>query len=176
MKDFIIELSALIFSFLISYGFDVIKASWYLIPVLTLFWIMFDRYLFRLLPACLLRKCYIGGNWKGKLYSSFKVKGIRKNISKNVEISIKQKFSSIDIFLKSNEMIGKNIVYKWDFSNNRLFYIYKTDPNIEFKDKNPIQYGAAQVKFTLNNKKELRIEYWTDRNTKGYIKLKKYKF
>lgn len=132
-------------------------------------WLFFDHFLWRFIPSIILRQYKIHGFWKGKLSYNYK----NKKDTKNVTVAITQTFSKTSICVNSQEMLGESIVSKWNFSKNKLFYVYQTDPKSEFKDKNPVQYGGAQIKINPKNLNKIRIEYWTDRGTKGYMELKK---
>ena len=149
---------------------NYIGISW-VFPTLTLLWFLFEKYFWRFLPAWLLKQYKIYGDWSGKLYYQYEGKKGAKRIS----IIIKQSFIETEICIKTDEVLGKSIVSKWNFSEDKLFYIYRTDPNTEFKDKNPVQYGGAQIKINSKDLNHIRIEYWTDRKTKGYIELNKIK-
>lgn len=132
-----------------------------------LVWSGFNHFIWRICPGLFGRK-KISGKWIGQLKSNFK-----GATSKDVEVRIKQTFSSINITLKTNEIVSKSVITGWDKTNNSLYYIYKTDPDISIKRENPVQDGAAKIVFDKANKKELKIEYWTDRKTTGYIQLRK---
>jgi len=131
-------------------------------------WLSFNYVFWRVCPSLVGRK-NISGKWEGKIKSTFK-----GSTSKNVNVTIKQSYSNTYITIKTNEIISRSVVVWWDNKNNILYYIYKTDPNIKFKNKNPVQDGAAKIVFDKNTRKnELTIEYWTDRETIGCIDLKK---
>lgn len=145
-----------------------IGVAWAL-PILSVLWFVFEKWLWRYVPPKVIRQYIICGEWSGKLYYEYKGK---KGV-KDLRLTIKQTFLRTDICIRSNEMVGKSIASKWRFDQDKLFYIYQTDPKTEFKDANPIQYGGAQIKITPEDMTAIRIEYWTDRGTKGYMELKK---
>lgn len=131
-------------------------------------WSCFNYIFWRIWPNVFGRK-NISGKWKGKIKSSF-----NSSTSKSVSVTIKQSFSNTRITAQTNEIISKSVVVVWDNKNNTLYYIYKTDPGIKVKNKNPVQDGAAKIVFDKKaNKNNLTIEYWTDRKTIGCMKLKK---
>lgn len=131
-------------------------------------WSSFNCIFWRIWPSLFGRK-NISGKWTGKIKSSF-----NGSTSKNVNVTIRQTFLNTRITAKTNEIISKSVVVVWDNPDNILYYIYKTDPCIKVKDKNPVQDGAAKIVFDKKaNKNNLTIEYWTDRKTVGYMDLKK---
>ena len=130
-------------------------------------WFFFEKFIWRLIPMYVIKQYKIYGNWSGRLYYKYN----KKSKSKEVKVNIEQSFLKTKICINTNEVLGRSIVSKWCFDENKLLYIYSTDPNSEVKDKNPVQWGAAQIKIDPNNLNKLRIEYWTDRQTKGYMKL-----
>lgn len=147
---------------------NYVGISW-AFPILTALWFLFEKCGWKILPAWLVKQYKIYGDWSGKLYYHYKGKdGI-----KDIRLTIKQSFLKTEICIKTDEMLGKSIVSKWCLKQDKLLYIYNTDPNSEVKDKNPIQWGAAQIKIDPNDLNKLRIEYWTDRQTKGHMELKK---
>ena len=147
---------------------NYVGISW-AFPILTVLWFLFEKYGWKFLPASVVKQYKIYGDWSGKLYYHYKGKdGI-----KDIKLTITQSFLKTEICIKTDEMLGKSIVSKWCFKQDKLLYIYNTDPNSEVKDKNPIQWGAAQIKIDPNDLNKLRIEYWTDRQTKGHMELEK---
>lgn len=130
-------------------------------------WVVFNYAIWRICPSLFGRKI-ISGKWKGKIKSSFK-----GSTTKDVEVTITQTFSDTIIKIKTNEMVSKSVVASWDKKDNILYYIYKTDPDIGIKSKNPVQDGAAKIVFDKNSGKKLKIEYWTDRRTVGWLDLHK---
>ena len=141
----------------------------WILPVLSVLWLLFDKVLWRCISPKIIRQYKLYGNWHGTLY--YKYRG--KTGSKEVRLTIKQTFLNTAVHIKTDEMVGKSLVSKWHFDQDKLFYIYQTDPKTEVKDQNPIQYGGAQIKINPDNMNEIRIEYWTDRNTKGHMELKR---
>ena len=171
IKDIIITLFVGLFWFLTTIFptyTSVAISCW--VAIISLFFLFFDNFLWICIPSFILRQYKIYGSYTGKLYYNYNKK---KDNIKNVEVNINQTFLKSSIYLITDEIIGKSIVSKWNFSEDKLFYIYRTDPKSEFKDKNPIQYGGAQIKINPKDLKHIRIEYWTDRKTKGYMELNK---
>lgn len=168
IKDIIIIIVFGLFWVLTTFFGDLIGAS-YTVIICAVAWLFFDHFFWRFIPSIILRQYKIYGCWEGKLSYNYK----NKKGTKNVTVNITQTFSKTSVCVNSQEMLGESIVSKWDFSKNKLFYVYQTDPKSEFKDKNPIQYGGAQVKINPKNLNKVRIEYWTDRGTKGYVELNK---
>lgn len=150
-------------------SWDSISTS---VSISLLLWYMFDKWFWHWIPFYekLFNKTYIAGKYKGVLYSNYKRKEHKK--IKDVIVTIKQTFENVEICIDSNEQKGYSIISKWhkEYTNsdNSIFYIFETNPYINYKKDNPIKYGGAKIII----KPKLRIEFWTEKNT-GYIKLKK---
>lgn len=142
------------------------------VSISLLLWYMFDKWFWHWIPFYekLFNKTYIAGKYKGVLYSNYKRKEYKK--IKDVIVTIKQTFENVEICIDSNEQKGYSIISKWhkEYTNseNSVFYIFETNPYIKYKNNNPIKYGGAKIII----KPELRIEFWTEKNT-GYILLNK---
>lgn len=152
-------------------SWDSISTS---VSISLVLWYMFDKWFWHWIPFYekLFDKTYIAGKYKGGLYSNYKRKEHKK--IKNIIVTIKQTFENIEICIESNEQKGYSIISKWhkEYTNsdNSIFYIFETNPYIEYKKNNPVKYGGAKIII----KPKLKIEFWTEKNT-GYIILKRYK-
>lgn len=114
----------------------------------------------------------LNGIWRGRLYSSF-----NGGIEKDAQITIKQTASKFIVENKTNEITSISFISIWDgeylHRKKDLFYIYRTYPKSEFKDKNPVQYGTGKITHDNAVPDRIRLDYWTDRGTKGYMDLKR---
>ncbi|MDR0967748.1 MAG: hypothetical protein LBL75_02865 [Rickettsiales bacterium] len=169
IKDSIIIILLTLFWAAVSIFGNYIRATGLVLAIVAVVWIFFDLFIWRWFSPIIIRQYNISGKWKGKLHYNYK----GKKGQKAVNVEIKQTFSSTKVIILSDEMHGESIVSKWFYDENKLFYVYRTDPKSEHKDKNPVQYGGAQIKVDNKNLNKIRIEYWTDRQTKGYMELKK---
>lgn len=114
----------------------------------------------------------LNGIWKGRLYSYF-----GGGNEKDVQITINQTASKFIVKNKTNEITSISFISMWhdEYSgrNKDLFYIFRTYPNNEFKKENPIQYGTGRIIHDKVNPDTIRLDYWTDRETIGYMDLKR---
>lgn len=94
-----------------------------------------------------------------------------KDCKKNTTIKIKQDLFSIQVSLKSDETNSFSLVANIleDHGKMYLIYTYITDPNQEFRDNNPIQWGTA--KLDISNLEDINGYYWTTRGTQGSINM-----
>ncbi len=130
---------------------------------------LFNKYLWRKWPICkFINRPYVGGIWSGNIHYNFN--GVAGK--KRVIVQIQQDFYNIKICLKTDINLSKSCTAEYCAEESKIFYVYKTDPHSRMKDINPVQYGAAQIVIDQNNLNKIRIEYWTDRRTKGYMDLK----
>lgn len=136
-------------------------------------WFLWDRWVWKMPFAAKLTGIPdLNGIWKGRLYSSF-----NGGLEKDTQISIKQTASKFIVENKTNEIESISFISIWDgelsHKKKDLFYIYRTYPKSEFKDKNPIQYGTGKIIHDKAAPDTIRLDYWTDRGTKGYMDLKR---
>lgn len=108
---------------------------------------------------------------KKKYTGTLKYNYKNKPGEKPIELKIKQTLFSIKVISrtdinKSSTIIG-NIVMEND--EYVLYYSYRTSPDLMIKN-NPIQHGTCRI--ILDEIKELKGCYWTDRNTTGDMLLK----
>ena len=96
-----------------------------------------------------------------------------KSDNKRTNIVIKQSLLSIHVVITTNETTSYTIASNLIKDNGEyiLYYTYITNPKNKYSDDNPIQYGTCR--FNLTNVNELYGIYWTSRNTKGDIYLKR---
>jgi hypothetical protein len=127
-------------------------------------WWLFDKWLWKVCPTRFGRY-NISGKWLGTIHYEWQ----SKKKSKSAQVAIQQTFSNIKIKIETDENASKSIVSQWRFDDEKLFYIYTTDPHSKTKTKNPMQYGGTQI--IIKDSRHVRIEYWTDAQTKGYIDL-----
>ena len=92
--------------------------------------------------------------------------------SKEVDIKIRQTLLNIDLKITSNEMKSTsfNGIIIEENSNYYLYYNYITNPLSEASEKNPIQIGTCRI--DLDDMKNIKGTYWTNRKTVGDIRLK----
>jgi len=141
--------------------------------IYTLVWFLFDKWFWKrhvILSLCGIEN--FSGKWSGTLHSSY-----GSGVEKKTKVDISQTFSRIVITTKTDEIESVSFLAKWEKSminkKKEIFYMYRTDPKGEHNDKNPVQYGAARIRFDDEQKTRLRIEYWTNRETVGYMLLNK---
>lgn len=90
---------------------------------------------------------------------------------RNCEIFIKQTLLSVQIKLKTAESASLSIHSVIDDAGGfpQLLYYYRNEPDANLRDASPIHYGHAS--FDISNVQKLTGSYFTDRNTRGTIKV-----
>ena len=88
------------------------------------------------------------------------------------EWRITQDLFNIQINFDTNEIRSHSVSASIVKEHNEkiLFYIYRTDPSKQFKEKNPAKWGAAKIYI---NKDFLTGDYWTSDGTSGTMTIKK---
>jgi hypothetical protein len=88
---------------------------------------------------------------------------------------IRQTSSTASVTLISDESKSKSSlarVVKEDGSW-LLHYVYTNEPRLEVRGRSPIHHGSAVLSVTGAPAKRLEGGYWTDRDSKGQLKLTK---
>lgn len=114
----------------------------------------------------------LNGDWEGSI--TFDYEG--KERTRKIKMQIKQTFTCIIVDLVTNESKSKNFCGSFNIDKNReikqLIYSYLNEPDVKYRDRSPLHYGTTKLDILPDNK-TMEGEYWTDRGTKGSIKLKK---
>lgn len=118
----------------------------------------------------------MGGTWEAQL-ESFWINPTtgRSPAPKTVYMVIRQTSSTASVTLISDESKSKSSlarVVKEDGSW-LLHYVYTNEPRLEFRGRSPIHHGSAVLSATGSPVKRLEGGYWTDRDSKGQLKLTK---
>jgi hypothetical protein len=109
----------------------------------------------------------IYGQYSGTIYYNYN--GQQKK--KSTKVEIKQTYLKVRVKIKTNEITSNTITSDMVEENGEyiLYYTYITNPQSQYSDENPIQYGTCRL--MLSEKNKLIGQYWTSRKTKGDIKL-----
>ncbi|MBR3133730.1 MAG: hypothetical protein IKG42_06760 [Clostridia bacterium] len=93
------------------------------------------------------------------------------NKKRDVKIIIKQNLFETKIIFKSNESSSKSITANFydEYGTQMLSFGYINNPKAMYKDKSPIHYGLCILE--IKDKNHLEGQYFTDRCTRGDIKL-----
>ena len=120
---------------------------------------IYEKWLWKYNP---LRKTpVISKNYTGMLKSS------DENIEREASLQVKQTLFSIQIIFTTGESKSKSISSSIDdiLGEQQLTYCYLNTPNAEVRHRSEIHYGTAML--CVDNPKELRGQYFTDRKTTG---------
>ncbi len=122
--------------------------------------------------------------WRIKIFSFFSnvkdlngiwdciIKYENQSKEKTCEVKIKQDLFGIEISMRTDETNSWSVTSSIEFYHDTyyLVYVYKTETNKEYREKNRDQYGA--VKLLIDNNK-MKGEYWTNNKTDGVMELVK---
>ncbi len=93
-----------------------------------------------------------------------------------MKLVITQSFDSISCVMHTKESKSFNTAASFHKDDGdgtvTLSYIYTNRPEVTIRNRSIIHDGAARLSIISKRKKELRGEYWTNRETKGSIELK----
>ena len=114
----------------------------------------------------------LNGKWTGWLKYEREGQERKRQFSAN----IKQTLFSIIIELETKESSSRNFCGTFDIDKDKhlkdLIYSYMNEPKASLRDRSPIHYGTARLSINEDNTL-MKGEYWTSRQTKGEMTLKK---
>lgn len=93
------------------------------------------------------------------------------NEKRDVKIIINQNLFETKIIFESNESSSKSITANFydEYGTQMLSFGYINNPKAIYKDRSPIHYGLCILE--IKDKNNLEGQYFTDRCTRGDIKL-----
>lgn len=137
--------------------------------VFMLFFYSYDRYLWKFLWKLKLSQIpNLNGKWNGYIKTSHSE---GKEI--NVEVNIKQTWSSIFIVLKTSDSKSKSETASISLSESRLMYQYFNEPLSSSVETLHKHYGVAFLDFDEINRLEGSYFTCKDRQTHGEIFLER---
>lgn len=142
------------------------------ISIIAIIAFVFERWLWKysVFHGWLVPFPYLGGKWNGFIDYSWNDSYMRKNI----QVTIRQTFLSVQITVQTNESTSRSICCSFDIDEKRgrqhLIYSYLNESNTSVRERSPIHYGTAQLGIVEDGKK-LQGMYWTDRKSVGDIEL-----
>ncbi len=147
------------------------------VGVLVLLLTAFETFLWRLpwLHPWFVSVPNIRGTWRGSLVSisTDSTTGQRPPAIETY-VSIHQTFSSIQIRLMTNEssssLLSGSIAGTPD-GNYEISGVYRNTPRIGVRDRSPVHHGAILLGVIGSPPSALNGEYWTNRGTKGELRL-----
>lgn len=114
----------------------------------------------------------LNGKWTGRLKYEWEGQERTRQFSAN----IKQTLFSIIIELETKESSSRNFCGTFDIDKDKhikdLIYSYENEPKAALRNRSPIHYGTARLSINDDNT-VMKGEYWTSRQTKGEMTLKK---
>lgn len=175
-KGLFIAIVVFILRVLLGFGIEILKcdtlydffgAAGEAVSLTTILLWLYNKFLWKINPFNKTPKYY--GKYSGSII--FSKDG--KNKNKHIDVTIEQTYLKINIKSITNEITSNSITSSIVDENNEnvLYYIYITNPQSRVSMNNPIQYGTCRI--TQSEKGKLEGVYWTSRQTKGDIKLKK---
>lgn len=93
--------------------------------------------------------------------------------AKTIYMVVRQTSSSASVTLLSDESKSKSSLARVVEEDGSwlLHYVYTNEPRLEFRGQSPIHHGSAVLAVTGSPAKRLEGGYWTDRGSKGQLKL-----
>ncbi|WP_104180296.1 hypothetical protein [Arthrobacter sp. B0490] len=94
-------------------------------------------------------------------------------MAKTVYVVIRQTSSTASVTLISDESNSKSSLARVAKEDGLwlLYFVYTNEPRLEVRGRSPIHYGSAVLSATGSPAKRLEGGYWSDRDSKGQLKL-----
>jgi hypothetical protein len=164
----------------ISVPLDYIRPLPTVIGILTILFLIFDRWLWKLsfFYPWFVSMPNLSGAWKGQIISTWIDKKTGQQISPiDAVLIIYQTYSSLNLRMITKE--SKSDLLSGNFIQNnvgpqKIAGIYNNIPNILVRERSPIHYGGLLLEIHKGKNTILEGEYWTDRDTKGVLKFEKH--
>lgn len=166
--------------FNVLFNYYHIELSWWIstpsvMGFYGLFWVIFDQWIWKLSilhTIGFIKTPILLGEWTGVIKSSF-----NKSVEKNVSVSIKQSWTRINIFLKTNTSHSNSLAASIALSDKKsplLSYQYQNDPGLEAVDTMQIHYGTTNLLIS-DNLLSMSGNYYSGRGRQsiGAINLEK---
>lgn len=139
------------------------------IAVTTLIMLIFNKWAWRwkLINICTGKMPILAKKYAGTLTSDY------DHIKRDAEIEVDQTFLRVLIKMKTAESSSSTICASIEEIHNepQLVYTYINEPRADIQDRSGIHYGTVMLK--ISNPDVITGNYFTGRNTRGVLELKK---
>lgn len=118
----------------------------------------------------------LSGTWRAQLESFWIDPATGKSPArKTVYLVIRQTSSTVTVTLISDESKSKSTLARVVHENGSwlLHYVYTNEPRLQVRGNSPIHHGSAVLSVSGSPANRLEGGYWTDRDSKGQLKLTK---
>lgn len=175
----IVWLVALWFQGMPVLSLDFVKPFGIVVGAITLFVTMFNKYLWssKIFKGWYVKRPDLRGTWEVELKSSW----IDPKTGKGIDpiqgyAVIRQSLTSLSVRLMTKEsrsvLVAHSIEQQEDDDLFKLVAVYRNEPNIELQGvRSEIHHGSFALEIHGFPVYELQGHYWTDRATKGGMKL-----
>ena len=158
---------------------DFLKPFSIVVTVISSVVIVFDKYLWscRLFKGWYIKRPDLRGTWKVELHSSWVNPETNEVIPQiNGYAVIRQSLTSLSFRLMTKEsrsvLVAHSIEQQEDDELYKLVGVYRNEPKIELQGiRSEIHHGSFALEIHGSPVYELQGHYWTDRGTKGSMKL-----
>lgn len=158
---------------------DFIKPFGLVVGVITFVVGLFNKYAWAwaIFRGWYVKRPDLRGTWKVKFRSSWINPETSEPIpAKIAYVAIRQSLTSLSFRLMTDESRSVLIAYSIEQQEEddlfKLVGVYRNEPRIEFQgDRSEIHHGAFSLEIHGVPVVELEGHYWTDRGTKGSMKL-----
>lgn len=158
---------------------DFIKPFGTVVGVITLFITLFNKYMWswKVFKGWYVKRPDLRGTWKVELKSSWPDTETKEKIDTIYGYAvIRQSLTSLSLRLVTKEsrslLIAHSIEQQEDDDLFKLVGVYRNEPKIELQGvRSEIHHGSFALEIHGSPAYELEGHYWTDRATKGGIKL-----
>lgn len=151
------------------------------VSVLTALCVLFDKWLWRwrIFKGWLVKRPVLNGTWEVQLHSSWVGPGMPEADPIHAIMVVRQTYSLMNVRLFTKESSSFLIAHKLVLQDDGVFQlaaVYQNTPDIHLRGtRSEIHFGALLLEVKGDPPKALDGHYWTDRGTKGSLKLKNWR-
>lgn len=137
----------------------------------------FDRYLWRIRPfrGWMSNRPVLSGTWAAEFVSSYEGdSSVEGDALPEAYMSIHQTYSNVQLRLMTDESYSVVLFASLEALPDGSFQLaatYRNEPNIAVRDRSPIHNGSLLLNVPDPEPTQIDGYYWTDRLSRGEIKL-----
>ncbi len=157
---------------------EFLKPFGIVVGAITVFVTIFNKYLWswRIFRGWYVNRPDLRGSWKVELKSNWIDPDTNEPIPPIIGYAvIRQSLTALSIRLMTKESRSKSIAYSLEKEEDGLFRlaaIYRNQPKIELQgERSQIHHGSFLLEIHGSPVSTLEGHYWTDRSTKGSMRL-----
>lgn len=160
----------------VAFSASWLKALSISVTIVSVIAMVFDLWLWKL-PVFqpLVRRPFLGGTWKVAIQSDWKDPTTGQIAAPtHGYMVVRQTLSTLSMRFftaeSHSELVGTEMVCAAD-GVHCVSGVYRNEPRLAVRKRSPIHFGAVWLRISTDPTLEMEGHYWTDRDTKGEMRL-----